>query len=276
MSNPVFRNSDVFGGRGGGAVAYGAATVGAASGLEGMYASPAASVRTDRMTYDDVIVRTGGLLALVVAAAAVTWTTAPRLAFPAMLIALVLGLVNSFKRTPSPALIVAYALAEGVFLGGISYFVQTYADARPGGADLQPIVLQALLATAATFVATLALYSSGKIRVTAKATRFFMIAMVAYGLFSLINVGLMWFGGMGGWGLRSEVTVAGLPLGVVVGVVGVLLAAYSLVMDFDSIQRGVERGAPARMAWAAAFGLVVTIVWLYLEILRILSILRGK
>lgn len=285
MSNPVFRSSDVFGerggraGRAGGPVAIGTAgtAVTDAATLEQMYAGPAAtSVQTGRMTYDDVIVKTGGLLALVVAAAAVTWFTAPQLAFPAMLVALVLGLVNSFKRTPSPALIIAYAVAEGVFLGGLSYIVQNYADGRPGAVDVQPIVLQALLATAATFVATLALFSSGKIRVTAKATRFFVIAMVAYGLFSLINLGLMWFGGMGGWGLRSEVTVAGIPLGVIVGAVGVLLATYSLVMDFDAIKRGVERGAPARMAWTAAFGLVVTIVWLYLEMLRILAILRDR
>lgn len=246
--------------------------------LERMYGAPAAtSVDTGRMTYDDVIIKTAGLLAVLVISAAVTWFVKPELFFVGMIVGLVLGLVNSFKREPSPVLITLYAVAEGVFLGGISYFVESSFGARQGpDLGLDSIVLQALLATAATFVAVLLLFTSGKVRVTPKATRFFLVAIVGYTIFSFVNLGLMWFGGMPGWGLRSEVSVLGIPLGVIIGLFAVGLASYALIMDFDSIKRGVERGAPAKFAWTAAFGLVVTLVWLYVEFLRILAILRGN
>src|SRR5690606_8156430 len=182
-------------------------------------------------------------------------------------IGLVLGLVNAFKREPSPALIAVYAAAEGLFLGGISMVFETI---YPG------IVLQAVLATGATFVATLLLFSSGAVRVTPKLTRFVLIALVGYALFSLVNLGIMLFGsGDSAFGLRSSVEVMGIPLGVIVGVFAVGLAAVCLIMDFDAIKRGVENGVPARFAWSAAFGLIVTLVWLYLEFLRLLAILRG-
>lgn len=282
MSNPVFNSSPVFGARtrrqqAPMAIGTSGAVLADASTLESMYGAPSAtSVDTGRMTYDDVIVKTAGLLAVLVISAAVTWFVAPELFFVGMIVGLVLGLVNSFKRNPSPLLITLYAVAEGVFLGGISFFVEN-AFGSQGGTQLglDSVVLQALLATGATFVATLLLFTSGRVRVTPKATRFFLVAMVGYGLFSLINLGLMWFGGMPGWGLNSEVSIMGIPLGVFIGIFAVGLAAYSLIMDFDSIKRGVERGVPARMAWTAAFGLVVTLVWLYLEFLRLLAILRG-
>ena len=78
------------------------------------------------------------------------------------------------------------------------------------------------------------------------------------------------------WGLRTGVEIFGIPLGLLVGVVAVFLAAMSLIMDFDSIKRGVEAGVPGRYAWAAAFGLAVTLIWLYLELLRLLAILRSE
>lgn len=280
MSNPVFGNNDIFGEprrRGGTAVqpgprgAAGAGAAGhagvAAGGLEQMYSAPSATTRdTGRLTYDDVIMKTGGLLAVVVVVGALTWLLAPGLFFVGMIVGLALGLVNAFKREPSPALITAYAVAQGVFLGGISAFFEA---SWPG------IVMQAVLATGATFVACLVLFRSGKVRVTPKFTRWLLVAMGGYLVFSLVNLGLMWFGGMEGFGLRSEVSVLGIPLGVIVGVFAVGLAAAMLIVDFDSIKRGVEQGAPAKYAWTAAFGLLVTIVWMYLEFLRLLAILRG-
>lgn len=282
MSNPIFTNSEVFGQRRQGArrttaVSYGTAGTATADpgALEQMYRAPATTTReTGRMTYDNVVVTTAGLLAVLVTAAAITWFVAPQLFWVGMVVGLILGLVNAFRREPSRPLILAYAVAEGVFLGGISYIFQEVLGARAGG-DVQPIVLQALLATGATFVAALVLFRSGKVRVTAKSVRWLLVAMGGYLLFSLINGALVWFGGMEGWGLRSEVSVLGIPLGVLVGLLAVGMAAYSLIVDFDSIKRGVERGVPARFAWSAAFGLVVTLVWMYLEFLRILAILRG-
>lgn len=287
MSNPVFTNSQVFGeprrGRGGvqappappaGWQAQQAGTAAAgmnAATLEQMYAAQSATTRdTGRLTYDDVIMKTGGLLALLVVVAAATWMLAPGLFWIGALVGLVLGLVNAFKREPSPVLIVAYTIAQGVFLGGISFVFQYMEVADTTTGNAQPIVLQAVIGTFATFGAALALYSSGKVRVTPKFTRWLLIAMVGYLVFSLVNVVLMFFMPGGDFGPLRQGWV-----GVLVGLVAVGLAAASLIMDFDAIKRGVQQGVPAKYAWSAAFGLIVTLVWLYLEILRILAILRG-
>lgn len=289
MSNPVFSNSDVFGEprrtarRGGAATApapYGQAqygqygTAGAqaadAASLENMYRAPAATTAdTKRLTYDDVIIKTGGLLALLVVVAAATWTFAPGLWPVGMIAGLVLGLVNAFKKNPSPVLITLYAVAEGVFLGGISLAFAGIAVGSSGG-SLTGIVLQAIVATMATFAAALFLYKSGRVRVTPKFTRWLLIAMVGYLAFSLINVVLTWTGVLDGWGMRGG------ALGIVVGLFAVGLAAASLIVDFDAIKRGVEQGVPAKFAWSAAFGLTVTLVWLYLEFLRLIAIFNSS
>jgi uncharacterized YccA/Bax inhibitor family protein len=237
-----------------------------ASELDAMYQSPSATTAdTRRMTYDDVIIKTGGLLALLVVVAAATWTLVPAPMITLVMIVgaiggLVLGLVNSFKKNPSPALIVAYTIFEGAFVGGISLLMETIA---PG------VVVQAVLGTIATFTAALFLFKSGRVRVTPKFTRWLLIAVAGYAVFSLVNFGLVMFGVLDGWGMRSG------WLGVVVGIVAVGLAAMMLILDFDSIKRGVEGGAPAKMAWAAAFGLLVTLIWLYIELLRLLTIVQS-
>jgi uncharacterized YccA/Bax inhibitor family protein len=278
VSNPVFSNSPYFGDprdkrqtRGAG-VAPGYATVNGSQvqDLERAFAGPPASpAQTGRMTYDDVIVKSAGLLAIVVTTASIAWFVFPGntlVMLTGLIGGLVLGLVNAFRRQPSPGLIVGYAAFEGLFLGGIS---QVF-EASYGG-----IVMQAVLATFATFAATLALFASGKVRVTPKFTRVVLIAAVGYMLFSLVNLGLMLFGAIDNpWGLRGTM-IMGLPLGLVIGVAAVILAAAFLVMDFDSIKRGVEGGVPARFAWSAAFGLLVTLVWLYLEFLRLFAIMRD-
>ena len=239
--------------------------------VEQSYYGPAAgSAQTGRMTYDDVIMKTAGLLAIVVGAAAVSWLLFPgnmAVMLIGLVVGLVLGRVNSCKREPSPALIVGYAAFEGLFLGGISGVFEMI---NPG------IVLQAVLATFVTFAVTLALFKSGKVRVTPKFTKFLLISLVSYGVFSLVNLGIMWFTDLGGaWGIRS-VEVFGIPLGVLIGLFAVGLAAMSLIMDFDMITKGIRNGAPRKYAWSAAFGITVTLVWLYIEFLRLLMILRGN
>ncbi|MGY4643563.1 Bax inhibitor-1/YccA family protein [Cellulomonas sp. URHB0016] len=275
MTNPVFDNSPVFQdpaerrarttAQPGGATAtsgQGNARTVDARQLDEMYAMPAAGPReTGRMTYDDVIIRTGGLLALLVVVAAATWVVAPGLWIVGAMAGLVLGLVNAFKRKPSPPLIMLYAVAQGMFLGGLSRY---YEEAFKG------IVGQAVLGTLAVFATSLFLFRSGKVRVTPKFQRMVLLGLVGYLVFSLLNLVLMLFGVGGGvYGpLRSG------WMGVAVGLVAVALAAASLVIDFDSIKRGVEQGVPSQYAWYAAFGLVVTLVWLYLELLRLLAIFR--
>jgi uncharacterized YccA/Bax inhibitor family protein len=231
------------------------------------YGVPGADAASRRMTYDDVIVRTGGLLILLVAVAFATWQVAPFLWPVGMIVGLVFGLINSFKRQPSPVLIVLYTLAQGVFLGGIS---QAFAGGTFQGEAMNSIVFQAVLATIVTFGATLALFRSGKVRVTPKFTRWLIIALVGFMAFQLINMVLVWTGLLAGAGARGG------GIGLLVGLVAVGLAAASLIVDFDSIKRGVERGAPQKFAWAASFGLMVTLIWLYIEFLRIFAILAGS
>lgn len=279
MSNPYLENSPHFGksknrhapvpyadGRGGQATIPQGYEPQFESVQQSYYGPDAGPQDTGRMTYEDVIVRTAGLLALVVGTAAAAWFLVPmEMKFAAMwgglIIGFVLGLVNVFKKEPSPPLIMAYGVAQGFFLGTLSgFFEMMYPD----------IVVQAVGATFVTFGVTLALFRSGKVRVTPKFRKIVMIALVSYAVFALINLGVMIFTDFGGaFGLRSG------WLGVAIGALAVVIAAAVLVMDFDQIARGVQNGTPRRFAWSAAFGLVLTLIWLYIEFLRILAILRG-
>ena len=252
--------------------------------LEGMYAAPpAGAIETDRMTVEDTIWKTVGLFAvmLVTAAGGWIWTMSPVTAenpsptlmpwIIGMLGGFVLSLVIIFSKKIRPALIFAYAAFEGLFIGGISAFFEFM---WPG------IVVQATLATLAVVGVTLALFASGKIRASKRATKVFLIAMLGYLAFSLVNLGLMVFNvpiAGGAFGLYSQPSfLFGIPWGVIIGVFVVIMAAYALVLDFDFIQSGVRNGNPRIVGWRAAFGIMVTVVWLYIEILRILAILRGS
>lgn len=240
--------------------------------LQQMYNQPAAGpADTGRMTYDDVIVKTAACLAVVVAGAAVTMFVSLGLASILMIVGalggFVLALVNTFKKQPSPALILAYAGLEGLFLGGLTRILD---GMYPG------VGLQAVIGTLSVFGVTLLLFKSGKVRATPKAMRFFMIAIIGYAVFSLINMVMMWTGAVQEpFGLRTSIEIMGIPLGVFIGILAIGLAAFSLIMDFTSIEAGVQSGAPQRFSWTAAFGLTVTLVWLYVEIIRLLAILRG-
>lgn len=252
--------------------------------LEGMYAAPAAgAIETDRMSVEDTVWKTVGLFAILVVTAAAGWiwtmssvtplNPSPNLA--PWLIGMIGGFVLSLavifgsRKKVRPVLIFAYAAFEGLFVGGISAFFEFL---YPG------IVVQATLATLTVVGVTLALFASGKVRASKRATKIFMIAMIGYLVFALINIGLMLFNvpiAGGAFGLYS-MKVFGIPLGLIIGVFVVIMAAYSLVLDFDQIQQGVRNGAPRQYAWLGAFGIMVTVVWLYVEILRILAILRGS
>ena len=243
-----------------------------ASELQDMYNRPAAGVQqADRMTVEDTVMKSAVAFGVLVVGALAGWflgATMPALVFGAAILGFILAMVNIFKKEPSAPLILAYAAAQGVFVGGISYIFE---QSAPG------IVVQAVLATLTVVGVTLALFASGKVRASARATKVFLVAMVGYLAFSLINMVLMFTGvNDNAFGLRSEPSfIFGIPWGIIIGVFVVLLAAYSLVLDFDSIKTGVQRGAPRIFAWQAAFGIMVTVVWLYLEILRIIGIARN-
>ena len=176
------------------------------------------------------------------------------------------------RKKIRPALIFAYAAFEGLFVGGISAYFEFL---WPG------IVVQATIATLAVVGVTLALFASGKVRASKRATKVFMIAMIGYLVFGLINLVTHDLQRVPHgeqrrpFGLYSQ-QVFGIPLGLIIGVLVVIMAAYSLVLDFDSIQQGVRNGAPRQFGWLGGFGIMVTVVWLYIEILRILAILRGS
>ncbi|MDM4761426.1 Bax inhibitor-1/YccA family protein [Galbitalea sp. SE-J8] len=269
-SNPAFSNSPAFSDRRAVASRLQTSSVATPSAeqLDDLYGRPSATpAETDRMTYEDTIVKTVISFAVLVAGAAIGWFAWP-LAIPAAIVGFALALVNTFKKRPSAALVLAYAAVEGVFVGAISGVFATQWDG---------IVPQAVFGTLGVVGVTLALFASGRIRASARATKIFLVALVGYGVFSLINLGLMVFGTTDSmFGLRGDVTIFGIPLGLVLAPLIVILAAYSLVLDFDSVQTGVRRGAPRVYGWQAAFGIMVTVVWLYLEILRILGLARSN
>ncbi|MBT2529982.1 Bax inhibitor-1/YccA family protein [Streptomyces sp. ISL-99] len=227
------------------------------------YGAPQAPVSGNVMTMDDVVARTGITLGLVVAGATVAWVmnVGLGLAIGAALVAMVLGLVQSFKQKPVPALILAYAAFEGIFLGALSNYVNTLVS--PGAP------MQAVLGTMAVFVTMLFLYKTRIIRVTQRFTRYLMIAAISFIVLTSVNLLFMVFGGGDGLGFRSG------TMGIIFGVVGVLLGAFFLAMDFKQVEDGVAYGAPREESWMAAFGLTLTLVWIYLEMLRLVSILSG-
>ncbi|WP_247828436.1 Bax inhibitor-1/YccA family membrane protein [Arthrobacter antioxidans] len=277
--NPVFNGktfrSATRGGNqaaGAGTTMYAGQTMANQQQLEHMYNQPSAGpAQTGRMTFDDVIVKTLLCLGVVLVGAAIPAFVLPGLALPLMVIGalggFVLGLVNAFRREPSPALIIAYAALEGLFVGGLTMFFEAM---WPG------IAVQAVVGTFIVFGVTLALFKSGKVRATPKAMKFFMIAMISYALFSLVNLGMMLFGATDSMFGMRDIEIFGIPLGVFIGILAIGLAAFSLIIDFTSISEGVRNGAPQKYSWTAAFGLTVTLIWLYVEILRLLAILRGS
>ena len=258
--NPVFNNSKAFSRKG--YATFNDAPTATAGQLEDMYAAPAATgVDTGRMTIDDVVVKTGLMFGVLLPlAAAAYFLNNPILTFGGAIAGLVLGLVVSFKQSTNPALILSYAAAEGLFVGGIS---RVFEDRWPG------IVATAVVATMCVFAVTLAAYKSGKVRATPKFKRTVLIAMGGYLVFCVVNLVVMLFGGGGDFGLRSG------PFGIAISLFAVGLAAALLILDFDFAEQGVKNGLPERYSWLAAFGLVVTLVWLYIEMLRLIAILRG-
>ncbi|GLW51736.1 membrane protein [Streptomyces sp. NBRC 14336] len=242
----------------------------AQQGLQG--APPQAPVTTGRMTMDDVILRTGTTLGVLIVTAALAWALLPvddaninrsyGIAIGAGLIGMVLALVQSFKRKASPALILTYAAFEGVFLGVVSNVVDNrIADGA---------AMQAVLGTMGVFASVLIAYKAGWIRVNRRFAGFVMAAALGFIMLMAVNLLFAVFGGGDGLGFRSG------PLGIVMGIVGILLGAAFLALDFKQVEDGIAYGAPREESWLAAFGLTMTLVWIYMEFLRLISILNSS
>ncbi len=232
------------------------------------------AVQTDRMTYDDVIVKTGLSLATLTVGAFASWmiTVADPsigmvLMMGGLIVGLVLAMVNIFSKKIRPAMVLAYSAAQGVALGALSSITEMM---LPG------VVLQAVVATIAVFGITLLLFTSGKVRNSPKLMKFALISLLGI-LGSRI---LIWL--LGAFGVSAmqaggqNITFLGIPLPVFISLFAVVVGAICLIGDFDQVRVGVEQGAPAKYAWASAFGIMVTVVWLYVEILNILSSLYAR
>jgi uncharacterized YccA/Bax inhibitor family protein len=221
-----------------------------------------------RMTFDDVVTKTALTIGVLVIAAALAWMFVPQaLYFPALigsgLIGFIVVLFVSFRRKIAPGLVLLYAAIEGIFIGMISKIFESLYDG---------IVVQAVIGTFAAAAVTLAAYKFFNIRVTPKFRRVVIIATIAFAVALLINFVLSLFGV--NLGLRDTGTGAISLLAIAFSLLGASLAVLNLVLDFDYIEQGVAMGAPASESWRGAFGLTVTMVWLYIEILRLLSYIR--
>jgi len=216
------------------------------------------------MTIDDVVVKTVILLGITAISAIAAWNIIPDAYLGAAwigaaIVGLVLGLVISFSRMANPTLVVVYAVVEGVFVGMVSKTFEAFYNG---------IVLQAVVATFGVFALMAVLYTSRVIRSSPR-FRKIMIASIA-GLFMLMltNFVLSLFGV--NTGLRDNGAI-----GIIFSLVCIVVAALSFVLDFDQIEQGVRAGLPQRYSWTCAFGILVGLIWLYLEILRLPSYLQG-
>lgn len=224
------------------------------------------------MTIDSVVQKTALTLGLTILVAAATWVMTGdttnqadvgrlmTLWMGGAFAGLGLALVISFKKTISPALVLAYAAVEGVFVGAMSKYFEAM---WPG------IVMSAVLGTFAAVVGTLAAYKFFNIQVGDKFRKFVVAAMFGFVGLMLLDFVLSLFGNaVGFFGFGA--------LGLVMSVVGLVIGVFMLILDFDFVERGIEARLPEVESWRAAFGLTVTVIWIYIQLLRILAILRGQ
>jgi uncharacterized YccA/Bax inhibitor family protein len=221
----------------------------------------------ETMTIKGTVNKSFILIALVFSTALLSWDFITKLdggiiyVIASAVIALIVGLITSFKPTWAPYTAPAYALFEGVFLGAISGFIDSM---YPG------IAIQAVLLTCGTFLCLLLAYRSGLI----KATENFKLGIVA----ATGAIGLIYLASfiLGFFGIQIPYIHGNGIFGIIFSVVVVVIAALNLVLDFDFIEQGAERGAPKYMEWYASYGLLVTLVWLYIEILKLLMKLASR
>ncbi|WP_295124005.1 Bax inhibitor-1/YccA family protein [uncultured Chitinophaga sp.] len=219
------------------------------------------------MTIKGTVAKTGYLFLLLLASSAFSWGQFMRGVniFPyligGVIVALILGLVITFKKEWSGFLAPAYAIAEGLFLGAVSAF---YAAKYAG------IVTQAVGLTFSVVIAMLLLYAFRIIRVTETFRSIMFVAIAGIGIFYLVAFGLSFFN------ISIPFLHEGSTFGIIFSLVVVGIASLSLLLDFDMIEKGSVGGAPKYFEWYCAFGLMVTIVWLYLEILRLLSKINSR
>lgn len=226
---------------------------------------------TRQLTVDDVVTKTAMTLGVLTLSAIVSYFLVDAnnsLATPLLVVGalggLALVLVASFgRKQDNPAIVLAYAAFEGLFVGSISFVFGNFVVT--GDTSAGALIGQAVLGTFGVFFGMLVVYKVGAIRVTPRFTRMLFAAMIGVCVLMLGNLVASFFTD-GGFGLRD-----GGPLAIIFSLVCIGIAAFSFLLDFDSADRLIRAGAPAKAAWGVALGLTVTLVWLYVEILRLLS-----
>jgi uncharacterized YccA/Bax inhibitor family protein len=227
------------------------------------------------LTIDDVVTKTGITLGVLSIAAVISYFMVSAnvgLAMPFTLVGslggLALVLIATFgRKQDNPAIVLSYAALEGVFLGAISFVLANF---RVGGASAGALIGQAVLGTIGVFFGMLFVYKTGAIRVTPKFTRFLVASMIGALVLMLGNFVMSMFGAQDGGPLRNGGTLA-----IIFSLVMIAIAAFSFLLDFDSADQMIRAGAPEKAAWGIALGLTVTLVWLYLEILRLLTYFQN-
>lgn len=282
-SNPVFRNLPRQ--EGGGYANFGSGVAGAGQlgqqfgnqypNQYGQYPQPYQQAPATRaMTIDDVVTKTGITLGVLALSAIISYgltnannALAPLFVIGGGLVGLVLVLVATFgNKSDNPVIVLSYAVAEGLFLGALSFMFTNIAFGGVGGSGL---IAQAVLGTFGVFAGMLVVYKTGAIRVTPRFTRMIVGAMIGVLVLALGNMIASFFIS-GGLGLRD-----GGPLAIIFSLVVIAIAAFSFLLDFDAADQLIRAQAPERAAWGVALGLTVTLVWLYIEILRLLSYFQN-
>jgi len=279
-SNPVFRSLPK--GQGG----YAQFGTGAAGyGAQAVQADPYVTQYPDQrqtgvarpLTIDDVVTKTAVTLGVLSAVAAVTYFLVAQnelLAMPLWLVGMIGGLVMVLiatfgRKQDNPAIVLTYAVFEGLFLGAFSFIVANWIVT--GDISAGAMISQAIIGTLGVFAGMLVVYKTGAIRVTPKFTRFLVGAMFGVAALALVNLLLAIFNVGGDFGpLRS-----GGPMAYIFSIVCIGLAAFSFLLDFDQADQAIRAGAPEKAAWGIALGLTVTLVWLYTEILWLLSMFNS-
>ncbi len=277
-SNPVFRSLPK--GQGGyaqfgtGAAGYGAQAVHADPYVT-QYPEQRQTGVSRPLTIDDVVTKTGITLAVLVAVSAVSYFLVdqnPGLAGPLAMVGMVGGLVLILvaifgRKQDNPAIVLSYAAFEGLVLGSISFIVANFAVQ---GISAGALISQAVVGTFGVFFGMLVVYKTGAIRVTPKFTRWIVAALFGAVILMVVNLVIGLFTHSAG-PLRD-----GGPMAILFSLVMIGIAAFSFLIDFDQADKAIRAGAPEKAAWGIALGLTVTLVWLYLEILRLLSYFNNN
>ncbi len=274
-SNPVFRSLPK--GQQGGYASFGTGAAG--YGAQQVHAEPYTAQYPEQtgvarpLTIDDVVTRTGMTLAVLTVSAVVSFFLVTQnigLAMPLTLIGglggLALVMIAMFgRKQDNPAIVLSYAVLEGLFLGAVSFLLTFNIQ----GASAGGLISQAVLGTFGVFFGMLVVYKTGAIRVTPKFTRMLVAAMIGVVVLALGNYVFAMF--TDGAGPQRD----GGPMAIIFSLVCIGIAAFSFLLDFDSADQMIRAGAPEKAAWGIALGLTVTLVWLYLEILRLLTYFQN-